>query len=296
LPHFQEILMSQRMIEMILFFGALLLAVLATHAYLISRSEEQRLQSILLSQNAIISDASTRQQQRDTALASTLAEIAKQKSAKQSPEELADALAKVLVLPQPIHLVPAVVGNPLKSSSDSTGRKNGHSAQQASVTALPRPGELGVTSVLSSSTVPSSNSATELAHPGFTPPSDLPSTASVNATQLSAPSQVLPATPTSPEAPCSKSSKCPPGPQDAELPAADLKPLYNYALDCRACQTQLAVARQNASDDAAKIAALTRERDAAVTAAKGGRWLRRLRQNAIWFAAGAATAYVTSYR
>lgn len=77
----------------------------------------------------------------------------------------------------------------------------------------------------------------------------------------------------------------------AQLPAADLKPLYDYVQDCRACQAQLATAKQNASDDAAKIAALTRERDAAVTAAKGGSFLRRLRRNALWFLVGAAAGY-----
>ena len=40
--------------------------------------------------------------------------------------------------------------------------------------------------------------------------------------------------------------------------------------DCRACQARLAAATQNSADDAAKIAALTRERDAAVTVSKGG--------------------------
>jgi hypothetical protein len=74
----------------------------------------------------------------------------------------------------------------------------------------------------------------------------------------------------------------------AQIPAADLKPLYNYIQDCRACQAQMATASQNSADDAAKIAALTRQRDAAITASKGGTFWRRLRRNALWFAAGAA--------
>ncbi len=77
----------------------------------------------------------------------------------------------------------------------------------------------------------------------------------------------------------------------AQIPAADLKPLYNFALGCRACQEQLAAAQKDRADDAAKIAALARERDAAVTAAKGGRFLQRLRRNALWFAIGAAAGY-----
>ncbi len=74
----------------------------------------------------------------------------------------------------------------------------------------------------------------------------------------------------------------------AQIPTADLKPLYDYVQDCRSCQAQLATAKLNASDNAAKLAAITRERDAALTAAKGGTFWRRLRRNALWFAVGAA--------
>jgi hypothetical protein len=84
----------------------------------------------------------------------------------------------------------------------------------------------------------------------------------------------------------------------AQIPAADLKPLYDFVQDCRACQARLAVAQQNAADDAAKIAALTRERDAAVTAAKGGGFWLRLKRNAKWFALGAgvgAAAYAAAH-
>lgn len=86
-----------------------------------------------------------------------------------------------------------------------------------------------------------------------------------------------------------------PAAPSAHLPVADLKPLYDFVQDCRACQAQLAVARQNADDDAAKIAALTRQRDAAITAAKGGSFWRRLRRNALWFAVGAGTGAVAGY-
>lgn len=82
----------------------------------------------------------------------------------------------------------------------------------------------------------------------------------------------------------------------AQIPAADLKPLFDYVQNCRACQAELAAAKQNSENDAAKIAALTRERDAAITAAKGGSFLRRLRRNALWFAIGAAGGYVAARR
>jgi hypothetical protein len=79
-----------------------------------------------------------------------------------------------------------------------------------------------------------------------------------------------------------------------EIPAADLAPLYNYVQDCRACQLELTAAKQNATDDDAKIRALTRERDAAITAAKGGPLWLRLKRNAHWLAIGAAVGAVTS--
>ena len=74
----------------------------------------------------------------------------------------------------------------------------------------------------------------------------------------------------------------------AQIPAADLKPLYDYIQDCRACQAQLSSAKQDAADNAAKVAALTRERDAAIQVAKGGNFWLRLRRNAVWFIVGAS--------
>jgi hypothetical protein len=78
----------------------------------------------------------------------------------------------------------------------------------------------------------------------------------------------------------------------AQIPAADLKPLYDYIQDCRSCQAQLAAAKLDTADNAAKLSAITRERDAALTAAKGGTFWRRLRRNALWFAVGAGAEAV----
>ena len=81
----------------------------------------------------------------------------------------------------------------------------------------------------------------------------------------------------------------------AQVPAADLKPIYDFVQDCRACQAKLAAATQDKVDDAAKIAALERERDAAITASKGGTFWRRLRRNALWFAVGAGFGAAGGY-
>jgi type II secretory pathway pseudopilin PulG len=78
------------------------------------------------------------------------------------------------------------------------------------------------------------------------------------------------------------------------IPAADLKPLYDFALDCKACQAKLAAAQADLTDERAKTAVLTRERDEAVRAAKGGSFLRRVARNAKWLAIGAAAGAIAS--
>ncbi len=80
----------------------------------------------------------------------------------------------------------------------------------------------------------------------------------------------------------------------AILPAEDLKPLYDFALDCKACQAKLAAAQADLTDERAKTAVLTRERDEAVRAAKGGSFLRRVARNAKWLAIGAAAGAIAA--
>lgn len=79
-------------------------------------------------------------------------------------------------------------------------------------------------------------------------------------------------------------------PAVATVPQADLKPIYDYLQDCRACQVSLATTRENLTDERAKLAAVTTERDAAVRAARGGSFWSRLRGNVKWFMIGAAAA------
>ena len=79
------------------------------------------------------------------------------------------------------------------------------------------------------------------------------------------------------------------------VPQTDLVPLFDRLEDCRACQEQLVAAQQDLSDERAKVAALTIERDVAVKAARGGGFWSRLRTGAKWFAIGvAAGALATS--
>src|ERR1700688_5019591 len=85
-----------------------------------------------------------------------------------------------------------------------------------------------------------------------------------------------------------------PSPTNAVIPAEDLKPLYDFTLDCKACQSKLAAAQGDLADECAKTAVLTRERDAAVRAAKGGSILRRITRAAKWLAIGAAAGAIAA--
>ena len=81
---------------------------------------------------------------------------------------------------------------------------------------------------------------------------------------------------------------------DAILPAADLKALYDFALDCKACQAKLATSQSDLTDEKTKTAAITKERDAAIKAAKGGSTLRRIARATKWFALGAAAGAIAA--
>ncbi len=74
----------------------------------------------------------------------------------------------------------------------------------------------------------------------------------------------------------------------AQIPAEDLKPLFDFVIDCKACQAQLSAAQGDLADERTKNAALVTERDAALKATEGGGFWRRVRRAAKWFAIGAA--------
>jgi uncharacterized protein YoxC len=82
---------------------------------------------------------------------------------------------------------------------------------------------------------------------------------------------------------------------DAEIPTADLKPLFDFVQDSSACQAELIAARQNAAASIEKFTAVTHERDAALAAGKGGSVWHRLRRNADWFAVGALAGFLAAH-
>jgi len=77
-------------------------------------------------------------------------------------------------------------------------------------------------------------------------------------------------------------------PATVSIPQADLKPLYDELQDCRANSLEITAVKQNLSDEKLQNAALTHQRDAALTAARGGTFWQRLKRQTKWFAIGIA--------
>jgi hypothetical protein len=85
-----------------------------------------------------------------------------------------------------------------------------------------------------------------------------------------------------------KAALAPSGPAPGLIPAEDLKPLYDFATDCKECQAKLASTQADLADEKAKSRALQKESDDALRAAKGGSVLRRIGRAAKWLIIGAA--------
>jgi len=80
----------------------------------------------------------------------------------------------------------------------------------------------------------------------------------------------------------------------AVIPSEDLKPLYDFTLDCKACQAKLSATQGDLTDERKKTAALTHERDDALRIARGGSAWRRIGRAAKWFLIGAAAGAVAA--
>jgi type II secretory pathway pseudopilin PulG len=97
---------------------------------------------------------------------------------------------------------------------------------------------------------------------------------------------VLQSAPASPNSPTLQTN--------AVIPAEDLKPLYDFTIDCKACQAKLAVAQGDLTDERKKTAALSHERDDALRIARGGSRWRRIGRAAKWRLIGAAAGAVAA--
>jgi hypothetical protein len=98
----------------------------------------------------------------------------------------------------------------------------------------------------------------------------------------------------SPETSATSADDAKPTKEQAIIPAEDLKPLYDFTIDCKACQAKLAAAQGDLTDERKKTAALTHERDDVLRMAKGGSGWRRIGRAAKWFLIGAAAGAVAA--
>jgi len=85
-----------------------------------------------------------------------------------------------------------------------------------------------------------------------------------------------------------------PAETQAVIPADDLKPLYDFTLDCKACQDKLTTAQSDLTDEKSKTADLTKERDEALQIARGGNAWHRITRAAKWFFIGAAAGAIAA--
>src|SRR5258708_1762962 len=101
--------------------------------------------------------------------------------------------------------------------------------------------------------------------------------------QISLPSPiVLQSPPASPNSPSPQTN--------AVIPAEDLKPLYDFTIDCKACQAKLAAAQADLADERQKTTALTHHRAHALRIPPAGTPCPRLGPAATWFLTAAAPA------
>ena len=194
-----------RTLHIVIAATTLIAALLIGDAWRIARKNSVQLAATLATQNALIEQASVREEQRNKDLTAALATIAAAKKHVQTPQQAADAIPSVLPpLPLPIKIsIPNLAQSP-----------------------LPLPDDVAPASI--------------------------------------------------------------------SIPQSDLKPLYDSLQDCRACALERDATKKDLLDEQSRVAALTRERDAAITAAHGGTFWSHLKYAAKWFAIGAATAAIAT--
>src|SRR6185437_194830 len=133
--HSPQTPMTRRTLEITALCIALLIAALATHAWLSSRDEQQRFQATLTTEKKILDAANTRERTRDATLNDALAKIEKLKRATQTPQQILSDLPNYLPLPQPIALA--------RPAADTHPQQGTALPAKSDAAALPSPSEPG---------------------------------------------------------------------------------------------------------------------------------------------------------
>jgi hypothetical protein len=83
-------------------------------------------------------------------------------------------------------------------------------------------------------------------------------------------------------------------PPEAKLDAEQLKALFDFSVQCKACTVESGKLKADLADAAVTQQALEKQRDEAVKAAKGGGFWRRFKSGMKWFAIGAAAGAIAA--
>ena len=239
-----------------LIVGVLLLCLI--FAWRADRRDRAQLAADLASSRQALAQATTRQHDRDAQLQQALAAIANQQRKTAAPAQILRDLPKQIPLPAPITLQ-----SPNSSTHDRRVDCGGLASPKARRAA-------GFTVAQPARNAPSGSDLLTDAGPGC-------GAEGLHTTRASQTGHA-------------QASSSP----DAVVPAADLKPLYDFALDCKACQAKLAAIQADLTDEKAKTAVLTRQRDEAVRLTKGGTVLRRIERATKWFVIGAAAGAIAA--
>lgn len=249
----------------------LVLAAVVYISWQADRRDRTQLASQLAAAQQTIAEAAARQKDRDATLSQTLSQIADLKQSVVTPAQLLKAFPQALALPQPITLESA-------DGQGNVGARFSASPSEARTTNV----DVGARLIVP----PDETSLTN-------PPPATQTLKGNSRLKRAAADSPGPSSSSTIDNPLPKTSSLAAAP-DAVIPSADLKPLYDFALDCNACQAKLTAAQNDLADEKTKSAALTQQRDAAVRAAKGGSALRRIARAAKWFALGAAAGAIAA--
>ena len=299
----------RRTLQISAVIAAVILVAMVFYSWLASLDEQLLMTTPIAAQKQQLDAADARERARATALDQTLAQIQKLKHDTQTPEEVLSQLPQYLNLPQPITLNPPSGQNPPQAAATSdagqgknkkgTGLrlfgKNWFAPKTAPASSDERASGSVASSPISEAVDPNVGSATAQTRASVDGKHSPASSSGIADAVAELPDAANPTQPpSSHDRTPSAMSQDAATPSSAQIPAADLKPLYDYVQDCRSCQAQLTAAQQTRADDATKLTAMTQERDAALTAAKGGSIWRRFRHNLNWFVLGAAVGAAAS--
>jgi len=256
--------------------AALAVGGIALRSWLEAHDDRLQMQATLDAQKQLIVAAEQREQQRATELQDTLARIADLKRQVQTPQQIIRELPQYLQLPQPIQLAPAGSAQAISAAGTPAQHGSGMGASTAptgAAQARPADGTPVQQGTGAGATTPSSASLRDWLEPQLSLNAANKTTANASAANATAP----------------RGANAAPA---VQFPVEDLKPLYDFVQDCRACKAQLDAARADLTDERATSAALTKQRNAAVKAAKGGSFWSRLGRNVKWFALGAGVGVI----